>query len=478
MGQLAWGSGGREFFKGLKKGKWRAKELIQHSLERAHAQQPDTNAFYEIFSAPENIAEGDFAGVPYAVKDFILRKDSLCTAGSRMLQSFKAPYTATCVSRLETEGFHCIGRTSMDEFGMGSSNENSYWGSVKNPHDLSRSPGGSSGGSAAVVAAGVVPFALGTDTGGSIRQPAAFCGVTGLKPSYGRVSRFGVISFASSLDQVGVLALDAHTCGVVLEKMSGEDSRDATCSQQESFQFQDTASSFKGRRIAVPRFVYEHEMDKEVEDSFEKFIRFVQDEGGLVETVEMPPLDKALAVYYIICTSEASSNLSRYNGIHLGEVEGQQEGKLANFISSVRGKNFGEEVKRRILLGTFCLSAGYQDAYFRKAAQVRRLIKESYEKVFEEFDFVLSPTSFECAFPLGDRDESPLKMYQSDLCTIPASLAGLPAISFPSYQEGALPVGLQLVGPYFKEQNLLEVVQGFQEHKRGFRAQMAGGVLR
>lgn len=421
------------------------------------------------------------AQIPFALKDFILKKDWVSSAASKILSDFRAPYSATCLERLENAGALCVARTNMDEFGMGSSNENSAWGNVKNPWDTSRTPGGSSGGSAALVAAGCVPLALGTDTGGSVRQPAAFCGVTGLKPSYGRISRYGVISFASSLDQVGVLSVDAFGCAKALEAMSGEDARDGTCSKKESFVYKDLIAAgtskefYKAKRIAIPRSIAQAQMDDEVAAGFKDFQDFLKNQGATVDVVDMPLLPHALSVYYLICTSEASSNLSRYNGVHLGASGAIDDNlPLHQRITKFRSENFGEEVKRRILLGTFALSSGYYDAYFKKAARVRRLIQQDFERVFQSYDLILTPTSLELPFKLGERNRDPLKMYNSDVCTIPASLAGLPAISFPCAVGGSLPVGMQFIAPYWNEQEALAAADVYQQSPEGYFPYLAG----
>ncbi len=472
-----WERGTRELFKSIKTKKISANELWKYCHGRAQEINGETKAYYQIFDkafagASVDSSNNVLLGAPVALKDFIFAKGNECTAGSAILEKFIAPYSASCVQRLVDHGGVILGRTSMDEFGMGSSSENSFQGPVMNPWNLSRSPGGSSGGSAAAVAAGSAPFALGTDTGGSVRQPAAFCGITGLKPSYGRVSRFGVISFASSLDQVGTLGLDAYGCAKLLESISGQDDRDPTTSHADAFKYEEPgAGVFKGLKIAIPDLMEEVEMDGNVKAAFEDFKIFLKTNGAILATVPMPLLKYSLAVYYLICTSEASSNLSRYDGVHLG-FGGEKNVSLAKVMSSARSLGFGSEVKRRILLGTFALSAGYRDAFFNKAAKVRRLIKESYESIFESYDLILTPTTLESAFKIGDRIQDPIKMYNSDRLTIGPSLAGLPAISFPAASSG-LPVGMQLVAPYFKEQRLLEVVDAYQEASDGFRPGLA-----
>jgi len=473
-----WKSGTKKLLSDLQGGAISSADLQKHCLEQSRLVQDQTQAFYEVFDlegspgASSSSCAAPLMGAPVAVKDFIFIKDKECSAGSAMLEKFVAPYNATCVARLLKGGASLVGRTSMDEFGMGSSNENSVRGPVRNPWDLTKAPGGSSGGSAAAVASGAVPFALGTDTGGSVRQPASFCGITGFKPSYGRVSRFGVISFASSLDQVGTFAMDAYGCARLLENISGEDHRDPTTSRIPPFAFHESEKEFwRGKKVAVPDFLVGAEMDAPVKAAFEDFQNWLCSNGAVVSSVSMPLLEYSLAVYYLICTSEASSNLSRYDGVHLG-FGGEKNISLNRVIQSARSQGFGDEVKRRILLGTFALSAGYRDAFFNKAAKVRRLLKESYEATFESYDFVLTPTSLETAFALGDRAKDPIKMYNSDICTIGPSLAGLPAISFPVKTTG-MPVGMQLVAPYMEDLKLLQAVENFQEASDGYRPKLA-----
>jgi aspartyl-tRNA(Asn)/glutamyl-tRNA(Gln) amidotransferase subunit A len=457
-------------------------ELTRQSLDQAQKTQDTFNPYYlickdraliEAQHADERLAAGETApllGVPYALKDLILAEGLGCTAGSKILENFVAPYNAHVVEALQSAGSVLVAKTSLDEFGMGSSNENSFKGPVKNPAASNCTPGGSSGGSAASVAAGDVSFALGTDTGGSIRQPAAFCGVTGLKPSYGRVSRYGLMAFASSLDQIGPIGDSAEACAAVLQSLAGHDIRDATsstrvvepywarlCQERSSF-------SLKGLRVGVPRQLDSLKLEPEVRSEFEAFLEYLVSEGAEKISVDLPHFEYALPTYYLICTSEASSNLSRYNGVHVGQrAEDADSLSLEQIYSKSRGQNFGLEVRSRILLGTYALSSGYYDAYYKKAAQMRRLIYEDFKSVYAKVDFVLMPTAPEMAFGLGERSQDPLKMYASDLCTLPASLAGVPAISFPSsFKKPPRPVGLQLMAPWFAEQKLLQVVDHFE----------------
>lgn len=462
-------------------------ELTQVSLKAAKEAQDNFNCYYEILedtalaearSADELRArghEGPLLGVPYALKDLILAKGFKCTAGSKILENFVAPYDAHAVEKLKQSGAVLIGKTSLDEFGMGSSNENSFRGAVKNPVDPTCSPGGSSGGSAAAVASGSVTLALGTDTGGSIRQPAAFCGLVGLKPTYGRVSRYGLMAFASSLDQIGPMATDAEGCAFLLEAFAGTDHRDATSSKvktkaygQELLQNRRTWS-LKDKKIGLPRELLSLEYEPTVQKEFEKFREWLKEEGAQLIEIDLPHVSHSLATYYLICTSEASSNLSRYNGVHVGRRASSDENlSLDQIYSKSRGENFGLEVRTRILLGTYALSSGYYDAYYKRAAQVRRKIYDDFKQSFEKVDFLLSPTAPEQAFTLGERTQDPLKMYASDLCTLPASLAGVPAISIPTQLEsGERPIGMQLMAPWFDEMGLLHAADNYMQNGLG-----------
>jgi aspartyl-tRNA(Asn)/glutamyl-tRNA(Gln) amidotransferase subunit A len=465
-------------------------DLVRECLARARASQDKYNPYISILEtralesarrADERRSSGEsgpLLGVPVAVKDLILVEGERCTASSRMLENFVAPYSATVVKRLEAQGAVLISKTALDEFGMGSSNENSAFGPVLNPHDPTRTPGGSSGGSAAALAAGDIPLALGTDTGGSVRQPAALCGVTGLKPTYGRVSRYGLMAFASSLDQIGPMARDAEGCAALLEAMAGMDPYDATSSSRpietylsELLQSRNT-ERLCGLRIGIPREVSGISVEPQVAIEFDALKKHFESHGARVVDVSLPHFSSALATYYVLCASEASSNLSRYDGLHVGRgASDAEELGVDGLYARARGENFGPEVRLRILLGTYALSAGFYDAYYRRAAQVRRLIHQDFQKAFAQVDFLLTPTTPEQAFELGSRSSDPLKMYASDLCTLPASLAGVPAVSFPTnFGAPNLPVGMQLMAPWYSEAHLLKVVDALQH-------QGVGGVL-
>ncbi len=411
--------------------------------------------------------QGPLAGLPIAIKDNIVARDLPTTAGSRILDGYVSPYDATVVERLESAGAIVVGTTRCDEFAMGSSTENCAWGPVRNPADPTRTPGGSSGGSAAAVAAGMVPVALGSDTGGSIRQPAAFTGVVGVKPTYGRVSRYGLMAFASSLDQIGPLARTTRQAAEVLQVISGHDPRDATSSPRPVPSFTDALTGdLRGVRIGVPRPLLAEGVDPEVSATFEAALGTARSLGAVVSDVALPHSPYAIAVYYLIATAEASANLARYDGVRYGH-RAPEAGTLAEVYDRSRGDGFGPEVKRRILLGTFVLSAGYYDAYYRKAQQVRALISRDYRRVFETIDLVALPTSPVPAFRLGERVNDPLQMYLADVFTVGANLAGIPAISVPAgVTRGGLPIGLQLAARPWEEGVMLRAADAVERRLR------------
>jgi len=403
-------------------------------------------------------------GIPLAVKDNICTKGLLTTCASRILSNFVPPYDATVVERLRRQGAIILGKTNLDEFAMGSSTENSAFKLTRNPWDLKRTPGGSSGGSAAAVSAWECVVSLGSDTGGSIRQPAAFCGVVGLKPTYGRVSRYGLVAFASSLDQIGPLARSVEDCALLFEAISGHDPKDSTSLPipQEEGLLEGIRGDPKGLRIGIPKEYFVQGLDEEVKERVLDLAALLEGLGLHVEEISLPHTEYAVATYYIICTSEASSNLARYDGVKYGlRVEGKD---LMDMYMETRSKGFGPEVKRRIMLGTFALSAGYYDQYYYKASQVRTLIKRDFEQAFERCDLILTPTSPTPAFLLGEKVEDPLQMYLSDIFTIPANLAGLPALSIPcGLSKDGLPIGAQLIGRPCDERTILKVARAYQE---------------
>jgi len=402
------------------------------------------------------------AGVPASIKDNILVENVKCTAGSKILENYFAPYDATVTERLKKNEAIILGKTNLDEFAMGSSTENSAFGPSRNPYDLNRVPGGSSGGSATAVAADLAVFSLGSDTGGSIRQPASFCGLVGLKPTYGAVSRYGLIAFASSLDQIGPLTKTIEDCRIVFEAISGWDEKDSTSVK---FNQENEKLEIENLRIGVPREYFVKGIDVEVENLIKKAIKKYEEMGAKIEEISLPHTEYSLACYYILAPSEASANLARYDGIKYGysrltNLENQKSNLLEVYLES-RGEGFGPEVRRRIMLGTFALSSGYYDAYYLKAQKVKALIKEDFEKAFEKVDFIFTPTCPTPAFAIGEKSQDPLKMYLSDIFTAPVNLAGLPAISIPAGKVKNLPVGLPIIGPAFQEGKIIEIAKKY-----------------
>jgi aspartyl-tRNA(Asn)/glutamyl-tRNA(Gln) amidotransferase subunit A len=403
---------------------------------------------------------GRLAGMPIAVKDVLCTAGQPTTCGSKILQNFVPPYDAHVVTRLKQADVVLLGKTNMDEFAMGSSTENSAFKVTRNPWDLERIPGGSSGGSAAAVAAGEAPWALGSDTGGSIRQPASLCGVVGLKPTYGRVSRYGLVAFASSLDQVGPLAHNVADAALLLEVIAGPDSRDSTSVNEPVPVYSKTVDqAVDPLTIGVAKEYFSEGLDSEVEQSIRSALRVYEKLGAKVKDVSLPHSPYAIAAYYIVATAEASSNLARYDGVHFGH-RAKNFDNLIDMYCQSRGEGFGKEVKRRIMLGTYALSSGYKDAYYLKALKVRRLIKEDFDKAFTECDVIMGPTAPTPAFKIGEKTENPLAMYLSDIYTISCNLAGLPGISIPcGFTKGNLPIGLQILAPPFEEEKLLRVAR-------------------
>jgi aspartyl-tRNA(Asn)/glutamyl-tRNA(Gln) amidotransferase subunit A len=402
-----------------------------------------------------HLAEAPLGGVPLAVKDLFCTENVPSQSGSRILEGYLPPYTATAVRRLSEAGVRLLGKTNQDEFAMGSSNENSAFGPVLNPWDRSRVPGGSSGGSAAAVAAGLAPWALGTDTGGSIRQPAALCGIVGLKPTYGAVSRYGMIAFASSLDQAGPLTREVTDAALMLRHMVGRDERDSTSlSFPEQIELP-SAERLDGVRLGVPEELAGEGIEPGVLAAFEQALKLAEGLGASVEHVSLPHAPHGLSAYYVIAPAEASSNLARFDGVRYG-LRAEDPRDLLGMYTSTRHDGFGPEVKRRIMLGTYALSSGYYDAYYGRAQRVRTKIVADFRAVFEKVDFVVTPTAPSVAFPLGSKTEDPLAMYLNDFCTVPMSLAGIPAISIPCGLSEELPVGLQIAGPAFSENRILD----------------------
>jgi aspartyl-tRNA(Asn)/glutamyl-tRNA(Gln) amidotransferase subunit A len=443
-----------------------AEELFSAYRERAAADRAagrdGLNCFTWIADgAPPTDVSGPLAGVPLAVKDLFCTEGVPSQSGSRILEGYLPPYTASAVSRLTEAGATLLAKTNQDEFAMGSSNENSAFGPVRNPWDRERVPGGSSGGSAAAVAAGLAPWALGTDTGGSIRQPAALCGIVGLKPTYGAVSRYGMIAFASSLDQAGPLTRDVCDAALLLSHMVGRDARDATSLEFPHAIELPTTERLDGVRLGVPEELTGAGVEPGVLEAFHASIVRAQELGAQVSEVRLPHAPHALSAYYVIAPAECSSNLARFDGVRYGmRAEGALE--LVDMYTRTRHDGFGAEVKRRIMLGTYALSSGYYDAYYGRAQRVRTKIADDFRSVFGEVDFIVTPTAPTVAFGLGEKTGDPLAMYLNDYCTVPMSLAGIPAISIPCGLSGGLPVGLQIAGPAFSENRLLEIAHALE----------------
>ena len=407
--------------------------------------------------------EGKLFGIPMGIKDNIITKDVETTCASKMLEGFVPIYESTVMKKLHAENAVLIGKLNMDEFAMGGSTETSYFKKTVNPFDHKAVPGGSSGGSAAAVAAGLVPFSLGSDTGGSIRQPAAYCGIVGMKPTYGRVSRFGLVAFASSLDQIGPLTRNVKDNAIVLETIVGVDKNDSTSAPVEDNDFtSDIGKDIKGMKIALPKEYLGEGVSDEVKEAVRNAVEILEGEGAIVEEVSLPNTGYGIPSYYVIASSEASSNLSRFDGIRYGyhSKEAQTLDELYKFS---RSEGFGKEVKRRILLGTFALSSGYYDAYYKKSQKVRTLIRQDFDKVFEDYDVVVGPTTPTAAFNLGEEINDPLTMYANDLLTTPVNLAGLPGISVPCGQTNNRPIGLQFIGKPFDEKTLYRVAHQFEQ---------------
>jgi aspartyl-tRNA(Asn)/glutamyl-tRNA(Gln) amidotransferase subunit A len=441
------------------------RELFEAYRARAAANQ--LNAFTWVAEEPPSTPpepQAPLAGVPVAVKDLFCTKGIPSQAGSKILEGYRPPYTATVVERLAEAGAPLLGKTNQDEFAMGSSNENSGFGPVLNPWDRTRVPGGSSGGSAAAVAAGLAPWAIGTDTGGSIRQPAALCGIVGCKPTYGACSRFGMIAFASSLDQAGPLTRDVTDAAMLLREMIGHDRRDSTSVPFPGAIDPPRAQDLRGIRLGVPEELTGSEggVQSGVRENFEATLALAEGLGAKIESCRLPHAPHALSAYYLIAPAEASANLARFDGVRYGlRIDGTSE--LTEMYNRTRSAGFGPEVKRRIMLGTYALSSGYYEAYYGTALKVRTKISEDFKRAFERFDFIVTPTSPWTAFELGAKTDDPLTMYLNDFCTVPMPLAGIPAISIPSGLSSGLPVGFQLAGPAFSENRMLDAAYALEQ---------------
>jgi aspartyl-tRNA(Asn)/glutamyl-tRNA(Gln) amidotransferase subunit A len=444
----------------------RAAEIDERGADRQNSDQhPSRQRSSERSSADHDsdAARGALSGVPVAIKDNICVRGLQASCGSRILGAYHPPYTATAVERLIKAGAVVVGKTNCDEFAMGSSNENSAFGAARNPWDTGRVPGGSSGGSAAAVAARVVPVALGSDTGGSVRQPAALCGVVGVKPTYGRVSRYGLVAFGSSLDQIGTFTLSARDAATVLSVMAGRDPLDATTADVEVPDYvSQLTGDARGARIGVPRALFGEGLDAGVRASVESAIEVYRDLGAEIVDIKLPHAKYAIAVYYIIATAEASSNLARYDGVRYG-FRAEEAPELRAMYRRTREEGFGAEVKRRVMLGTYVLSSGYYDAYYLKAQQVRALIKRDFDSALDACDAILTPTTPTTAFPLGEKTGDPLAMYLNDVYTVTANLAGVPAVSLPCGLSGeGLPVGMQLVARHWGEATMLRLADAYE----------------
>lgn len=451
-----------ELVKSVKEKKITKEEVLTAFKDRIKNIDPKVKAFISVVERPLANFDGILSGIPYALKDNILAKGTKTTCASKILENYVSTYDATVTRRLKENGAILLGKTNLDEFAMGSSTENSAFFPTKNPWDLSRIPGGSSGGSAAAVASREVPFALGSDTGGSIRLPAAFCGVIGFKPSYGLVSRYGLVAFGSSLDQIGPITHSVRDAALITQLIYGKDPKDSTTVDKSIDFLRDIEEGIEGMKFALPKqFLEGKNIDDAVLKGVEKLINILERKGGKVERIDIPSLNYSVAVYYIIAPAEASSNLARYDGIRYGFREERDD--LTSTYTQTRGKGFGEEVIRRIMLGTFTLSAAYYEAYFGKAQKVRTLIKNDLTKVFEDYDAIISPTSPTIAPKIGEITD-PLTYYLMDLYTIPANLAGLPAISIPIEFHRNLPIGVQIMGRRFDDPKVLRIARVIEKN--------------
>ena len=462
----------------IARGETKARSVVEAAIGAAEKLNESLNAFLEIDrkGALARAAEiddlvksdsagkpGALAGIPIAIKDNLCVRGLQTSCGSDILGDYHPPYNATVIERLLNAGAVIIGKTNCDEFAMGSSNENSAFGAVKNPWDTARVPGGSSGGSAAAVAAGIVPVALGSDTGGSVRQPASLCGVVGLKPTYGRNSRYGLVAFASSLDQVGIFGRNVRDVATMLGVIAGRDSRDATTADVPVPDYvAELSGNVKGARIGFPRALFGEGLDAEVRAAVEAAVQTYRDLGAEIVEVELSHAKYAIAVYYIIATAEASSNLARFDGVRYG-FRAEEANELRSMYRRTRDEGFGPEVKRRIMLGTYVLSAGYYEAYYHKAQQVRTLLKEDFRRAFESCDAIITPTSPTTAFLIGEKVDDPLAMYLNDIYTVTANLAGVPGMNIPcGLSPAGLPIGFQLLGPYWSEPVLFRLGDAYE----------------
>ncbi len=469
------------------------KQIVEAYANRIEEKEKDVQAFVttlveEAKKQAEEIETkkesgeitGDFAGIPIGIKDNMCTKGIKTTCSSKMLENFVAPYDATVVEKLNNENIINLGKLNMDEFAMGGSTEYSYFKKTRNPWNLNKVPGGSSGGSAAAVAAGMVPWALGSDTGGSIRQPASFCGVVGLKPTYGLVSRYGLVAFASSLDQIGPITKDVYDSAMLLNLIAGPDERDTTCSKKEKIDYTKALKNdVKGLKIGVPKEFFGDGINEEVKASLEKTIETYKEMGAQIEEFSLDIANYSLATYYIVACAEASSNLGRFDGIRYGH-RAKEFTSLKDLYKKSRSEGFGSEVKRRIILGTYVLSSGYYDAYYKKAQQVRTLVMKKFDEAFEKYDVILTPTSPTVAFDIGAKSSNPLEMYLSDICTVSVNIAGLPGISVPcGVDSQGMPIGVQLIGNKFCEETILNAAYTLEQKikfRENYKPEFIGGA--
>ena len=472
-----------ELGKKIKSGEVRVVDAVNAAFDQIEAVEKDINSYVTVYKKEEVLEKaehiqklidegqltGPLAGVPVAIKDNMCTRDKLTTCSSKILGNFYPTYSAEAVINLEKAGAVIIGKTNMDEFAMGSTTETSFYGPTKNPWNKEHVPGGSSGGSCAAVAAEECSYALGSDTGGSIRQPSSFCGVTGIKPTYGTVSRYGLIAYGSSLDQIGPVAKDVTDCATILETIASYDSKDSTSVKRDDYNFTEAlVEDVKGLKIGIPKDYFGEGLEPEVKEAILKAVDVLKDKGAIVEEFDLSLVEYAIPAYYVIASAEASSNLSRFDGVKYGYRTEEYNG-LHNMYKKTRSEGFGEEVKRRIMLGSFVLSSGYYDAYYLKALRTKALIKKAFDEAFAKYDVILGPVAPTTAPKLGSSLSDPIKMYLGDIYTISVNLAGLPGISVPCGQDSnGLPIGMQIIGDCFKEKNIIRAAYTFEQAKNSY----------
>ena len=472
-----------ELGKKIKSGEVRVVDAVNAAFDQIEAVEKDINSYVTVYKKEEVLEKaehiqklidegqltGPLAGVPVAIKDNMCTRDKLTTCSSKILGNFYPTYSVEAVINLEKAGAVIIGKTNMDEFAMGSTTETSFYGPTKNPWNKEHVPGGSSGGSCAAVAAEECSYALGSDTGGSIRQPSSFCGVTGIKPTYGTVSRYGLIAYGSSLDQIGPVAKDVTDCATILETIASYDSKDSTSVKRDDYNFTEAlVEDVKGLKIGIPKDYFGEGLEPEVKEAILKTVDVLKDKGAIVEEFDLSLVEYAIPAYYVIASAEASSNLSRFDGVKYGYRTEEYNG-LHNMYKKTRSEGFGEEVKRRIMLGSFVLSSGYYDAYYLKALRTKALIKKAFDEAFAKYDVIIGPAAPTTAPKLGDSLSDPIKMYLGDIYTISVNLAGLPGISVPCGQDSnGLPIGMQIIGDCFKEKNIIRAAYTFEQAKNSY----------